>query len=159
MIDARQRMLHDSVASPEHDLPGTLRLRVRRETILRDSLRALFESRPAELLAPRMLVYYEGEEGIDAGGLARDWFDGVAKALNDDAADGKTSLLATAPDSTLTPRPEISGEREDPDKFRSFIALGRFLALAVLQETPLPLSFSLLACKHILKVPVGMDDV
>lgn len=159
MTEARQQMLRDSVADPYHDLPDRLMLNVNRETIVQDSLKAIFDSRPPELLAPYMVVFFEGEEGFDAGGLTRDWFDSMAKAFNELAEDGNTGILTTAPDGTLTLRPKASDEREHPNKFRSIIALGRFLALAVFRERPLPLSFSLLLCKHILKTPVGMDDV
>mmetsp|Transcript_37968 Transcript_37968/g.118459 ORF Transcript_37968/g.118459 Transcript_37968/m.118459 type:complete len:265 (+) Transcript_37968:821-1615(+) len=39
------------------------------------------------------------------------------------------------------------------------MSLGRFMALAVFHQHPLPLSFSLILCKHLLRVPVGMEDV
>lgn len=73
------------------------------------------------------------------------------------------SLLACAPDQTLVPRPIApdSDEVSDDDqaKFRELLALGRFLALSIYRDQPLPMSFSIVACKHLLRVPVGMDDV
>jgi E3 ubiquitin-protein ligase HUWE1 len=111
-----------------------------------------------ELLAPNMVVAYSEEMGSDAGGLTRDWFHAVATELANGADDLQgTSLFATAPDGTLIPRPVQP--QDDQDKFRLLLAAGRFLALAVYREQPLPISFGLITCKHILGVPVGMDDV
>merc|ERR1719379_2504417 len=131
MIETRKRMLHDSVASPQHDLPAALSFRVKREQIVKDSCKVLWERRVEELLAPAMKVCFEGEPGIDQGGLMREWFDEMSKALNEDASSSAGVLLTTLPDSSLMPRPQAAGEQEDQLRFRQHIAIGRFLALAV----------------------------
>lgn len=155
MVEARRRMLHDLAAEDHRELPRSLRFQVRRGQLLEDSCRVLFERAAEELLAPVMKVGFESEPGLDDGGLTRDWFDSFARALNEDAATGKEGLLATAPDSTLMPRPSTDSSK----KLLDFIALGRFLALAVFREKPVPISISLLICKCILNVRVGVDDV
>lgn len=48
---------------------------------------------------------------------------------------------------------------EQQERFRALLALGRIMALAVFHEQPLPISFSPILCKHLLRVPVGMGDV
>lgn len=145
-----------------------LQLQVNRATLLDDTWQALSNKPVSELLAPTMTVRYHEELGSDAGGLTRDWFDSVARALAEGVDDVRgSSLLATAPDQTLIPRPvraqpdADSGDFnvEEQEKFRALFAVGRFLALAVYREHPLPLSFSLVACKHLLGAPVGMSDV
>lgn len=145
-------------------LPGTLSLHIRREHLLEDSWQALLERPITELLAPSMKVFFEGEVGVDAGGLARDWFDSVAVALQDGAGGVQGfSLLTMAPDQTLMPRPigADRGEIKEGEeaKYRALLAVGRFVALAVLRRQPLPLSVSLVACKHLLQEPIGMGDV
>lgn len=163
LIVARQEALQTQVGGAAA-LPDNLKLSVRRECIWGDSARALVERPVSELLAPSMTVIFVGEQGVDGGGLKRDWFDSVAKALLEEAEqlNGK-SLLACAPDQTLVPRPIApdSDEVSDDDqaKFRELLALGRFLALSIYRDQPLPMSFSIVACKHLLRVPVGMDDV
>jgi len=67
-----------------------------------------------------------------------------------------TSLLTLAPDDTLIPRPV--GDKGQKG-LRALMALGKFIALAIYRRQPLPLSFSAVACKHLLGVPVGMEDV
>eukprot|EP00411_Alexandrium_monilatum_P107564 CAMPEP_0175781666 /NCGR_PEP_ID=MMETSP0097-20121207/77386_1 /TAXON_ID=311494 /ORGANISM="Alexandrium monilatum, Strain CCMP3105" /LENGTH=49 /DNA_ID= /DNA_START= /DNA_END= /DNA_ORIENTATION= len=49
-----------------------------------------------------MAVSFEGEEGVDLGGLSKDWFDAVARALAEDAAcKYRAGPLATGPDGAL----------------------------------------------------------
>lgn len=160
---ARQDSLQCS-AGGAAALPRICSLKVRRTHLLKDSLRTLCDKPTSELLAKRMIVSFAGEMGVDAGGLTRDWFDSVSRMLAQGADDVKgVSLLALAPDQTLIPRPitdgsgEISDEQEQ--RFRSLLAVGRFIALAVLREQSLPLSFSLVVCKYLLQVAVGMVDV
>jgi len=167
LIKARKQNLLEQFSSSAI-LPSSMRLHVRRDKLLEDSLAALLEKPVSELLAPRVNVLFEGEPGFDVGGLTRDWFDSVGRALADGTNDAKgSSLLAVAPDQTLIPRPSQcngvdAGEMTQPElqaRFRYFMSLGRFMALAVFHEHPLPLSFSFVLCKYLLRVPVGMEDV
>jgi len=143
-------------------LPSSLSLKVRRTQVLEESMNALYGKTVSELLAPSMSVKFVGEMGVDAGGLSRDWFESVARALAEGADDVRgSSLLAYGPDQTLVPRPvPASGSnKETQAKFRALLSVGRFLGLAIYREQPVPLSFSLVAYKYILGVPVGMADV
>jgi len=145
-------------------LHSRLQLYIDRDRLLEDSLSALLQKPASELLAPGMSVHFAGELGADAGGLTRDWFDSVAKALVEGAEDALGgSLLATAADQTLVPRPGpqdyAANKALCDERYKSLMAVGRFLALAVIRERPLPLSFSNVACKHLLGKPVGMADV
>ncbi|KAL2343611.1 hypothetical protein Fmac_004896 [Flemingia macrophylla] len=71
----------------QHDqhLSGPLRISVRRAYILEDSYNQL-RMRPTQDLKGRLNVQFQGEEGIDAGGLTREWYQllsRVGKALFD----------------------------------------------------------------------------
>lgn len=156
LMGVRCTALRNEVASDDL-LPPVLAFTVRRPHILEDSWNVLLETPVSHLLAPELSVDYAGEEGVDGGGLMRDWFDAVAQALLDGTSDVRgSSLFALAPDGTLIPRMAQDGSE---DVYRYLIAAGRFLALAVLHKQPLPLSFSHVACKHFLCIPVGMGDV
>ncbi|KAL0361730.1 UNVERIFIED_CONTAM: E3 ubiquitin-protein ligase UPL1 [Sesamum radiatum] len=64
---------------------GPLRISVRRAYILEDSYNQL-RMRSAQDLKGRLTVHFQGEEGIDAGGLTREWYQllsRVGKALFD----------------------------------------------------------------------------
>lgn len=157
-LDTKRRQLIEAVRGTPSVLPRRLVLRVRRSHLLEDTWGAMIEKPVLELLAPGMVVAFNDEMGSDAGGLTRDWFHTVATLLAQGADDMHgSSLFATAPDGTLIPRPVQ--QKDDHDKFRDLLAAGRFLALAVYREQPLPISFGLITCKHVLGVPVGMDDV
>jgi len=146
-------------------LPGALHVIVRRSTVLQDTLSIFWQCPVAELLAPNMSVSFEGEVGIDAGGLLRNWFDSVGLALS---ADASSPLVAEA-DATLAPRrsfPPGSGahvgvedDPEGPQMLQSFLALGRFLATAVLRGKPLPLQLSSVCCKLLLQEPLTLADL
>lgn len=153
LIDARGRRLARSVASRAL-LPSRLLLTVRRPRLLADSLRALSERTAAELLAPCMSVAFVGEQGVDVGGLSKDWFDAVAHGLAGGAAGG--GPLAAAPDGALAPGPAAGGGAAG---LREAMAAGRFLALAVLRGRPLPLLLSPVTCKHLLGLPIAAEDV
>lgn len=134
-------------------------LRVSRTRILQESQIALLGRPLWALLAPRIQVSYEGEAGLDAGGLARDWFDCMAHALARDSDDSTgTSLFIATADGTLLPRP-VCDETPETGSYESLMAAGRFLALAVLHKQPVPLSLSMTLCKHLLQEPVNTDDV
>lgn len=147
--------------------PDALALSVRRDHLLEDTWKVLFEKSVPELLWPEtwhFKVEFQGEPGQDLGGVRRDWFDSVARELLRGIGDGSNpnSLLVEGHDSTLIPRPSTDQgtvSRTDEEKYRALMALGRFIALAVYREQPLPLAFSLVACKHFLSAPIGKDDV
>mmetsp|Transcript_70141 Transcript_70141/g.195123 ORF Transcript_70141/g.195123 Transcript_70141/m.195123 type:complete len:702 (+) Transcript_70141:44-2149(+) len=131
--------------------PAVLRVEVSRLTLLQDSLKFLAELPTICLLASKIEVAYIGEPGIDAGGLRRDWFDGLGKALVK-AADSPDGHFCYAPDSTICPRP---GER----RFRDLFAIGRLLGLAIWFEIPVPIPLNPVACKCILQEAIGVRDL
>lgn len=52
---------------------GTLRINVRREQVFEDSFHQLRYRSPEELRC-KLSVQFTGEEGIDAGGVSREWY-------------------------------------------------------------------------------------
>lgn len=163
MLVAARREALSAEACGEAALPTSLSLKVKRSTLLQDTWFEMVERPVSELLAPSVTVDFDGEEGIDSGGLTRDWFDSVARTVAEGAYKSN-GLVALAPDGTLMPRSVAlrggaEATEEEVDQMRSLLALGRFLALAVFFGRPLPLALSLVVCKYILRCPVSMDDV
>jgi len=160
MLQARQSMLeeHADIVDMAHE---TLTLEVRRAHILEDSWSALLKAPTVELLAPGLSITYEGELGVDEGGITRDWFDALGEAMVEGSEDDQgTSLLALGKSSRmLIPRPARSGAADEA-RCRELLLAGRFLALgAVHGGRPLPLPLSPLVCKYIVGEPVDMADV
>jgi hypothetical protein len=53
--------------------PGTLRLAVKRSSVFEDSFNKLRSKTAAEMRG-KLSVAFAGEEGIDAGGVSREWY-------------------------------------------------------------------------------------
>ena len=93
----------------QHDqhLTGPLRISVRRAYVLEDSYNQL-RMRPTQDLKGRLNVHFQGEEGIDAGGLTREWYQLLSRVIFD-----KGSLLFTigGNNATFEPNPNSISDR------------------------------------------------
>ena len=98
---------HDHHHSP-------LRISVRRAYILEDSYNQL-RMRSTQDLKGRLTVHFQGEEGIDAGGLSREWYQLLSRVIFD-----KGALLFTTVgnDSTFQPNPNSAYQTEHLSYFK-----------------------------------------
>lgn len=98
---------HDHHHSP-------LRISVRRAYILEDSYNQL-RLRSTQDLKGRLTVHFQGEEGIDAGGLTREWYQLLSRVIFD-----KGALLFTTVgnDSTFQPNPNSVYQTEHLSYFK-----------------------------------------
>lgn len=98
---------HDHHHSP-------LRISVRRAYILEDSYNQL-RMRSAQDLKGRLTVHFQGEEGIDAGGLTREWYQLLSRVIFD-----KGALLFTTVgnESTFQPNPNSVYQTEHLSYFK-----------------------------------------
>lgn len=98
---------HDHHHSP-------LRISVRRAYILEDSYNQL-RMRSTQDLKGRLTVHFQGEEGIDAGGLTREWYQLLSRVIFD-----KGALLFTTVgnDSTFQPNPNSVYQTEHLSYFK-----------------------------------------
>lgn len=69
----------------EQHLSGPLRISVRRAYVLEDSYNQL-RMRSTQDLKGRLNVHFQGEEGIDAGGLTREWYQLLSRVIFDKGA-------------------------------------------------------------------------
>lgn len=123
------------------------KFRINRSTLLRDSLTEMYYADHKLLQAGVGRVEFIGEDGIDAGGLAKDWFSQLAKSLLADClAVGCTApvgLLATDPDTGF-----VSIDASCPyiyplsDLRWMYEAVGCILAKSILDNQTLGLFFS-----------------
>lgn len=102
---------HDHHHSP-------LRISVRRAYILEDSYNQL-RMRSTHDLKGRLTVHFQGEEGIDAGGLTREWYQLLSRVIFD-----KGALLFTTVgnESTFQPNPNSVYQTEHLSYFK-FVGL------------------------------------
>ncbi|XP_062554310.1 E3 ubiquitin-protein ligase Nedd-4-like isoform X4 [Armigeres subalbatus] len=63
------------------NVPNKIDIKVRRASILEDSYRIINSVTKVELLKTKLWVEFEGEAGLDYGGLAREWFYLLSKEM------------------------------------------------------------------------------
>ncbi|KAL8033396.1 hypothetical protein ABFX02_13G156500 [Erythranthe guttata] len=138
----------------QHDqhLSGPLRISVRRAYILEDSYNQL-RMRPSQDLKGRLNVHFQGEEGIDAGGLTREWYQLLSRVVFD-----KGALLFTTVgnNATFQPNPNSVYQTEHLSYFRF---VGRVVAKALFDGQLLDVHFTRSFYKHILGVKVTYHDI
>ncbi|XP_022131797.1 E3 ubiquitin-protein ligase UPL2-like isoform X2 [Momordica charantia] len=136
---------HDHHHSP-------LRISVRRAYILEDSYNQL-RMRSTQDLKGRLTVHFQGEEGIDAGGLSREWYQLLSRVIFD-----KGALLFTTVgnDSTFQPNPNSAYQTEHLSYFKF---VGRVVGKALYDGQLLDVHFTRSFYKHILGVKVTYHDI
>ncbi|KAH6764972.1 hypothetical protein C2S51_016221 [Perilla frutescens var. frutescens] len=136
---------HDHHHSP-------LRISVRRAYILEDSYNQL-RMRSAQDLKGRLTVHFQGEEGIDAGGLTREWYQLLSRVIFD-----KGALLFTTVgnESTFQPNPNSVYQTEHLSYFKF---VGRVVGKALFDGQLLDVHFTRSFYKHILGVKVTYHDI
>ncbi|KAK9112899.1 hypothetical protein Scep_020418 [Stephania cephalantha] len=136
---------HDHHHSP-------LRISVRRAYILEDSYNQL-RMRATQDLKGRLTVHFQGEEGIDAGGLTREWYQLLSRVIFD-----KGALLFTTVgnESTFQPNPNSVYQTEHLSYFKF---VGRVVGKALFDGQLLDVHFTRSFYKHILGVKVTYHDI
>ncbi|KAL3845759.1 hypothetical protein ACJIZ3_003162 [Penstemon smallii] len=129
-----------------------LRISVRRAYILEDSYNQL-RMRSAQELKGRLTVHFQGEEGIDAGGLTREWYQLLSRVIFD-----KGALLFTTVgnESTFQPNPNSVYQ---PEHLSYFKFVGRVVGKALFDCQLLDVHFTRSFYKHILGVKVTYHDI
>ncbi|KAL5548638.1 hypothetical protein UlMin_003869 [Ulmus minor] len=136
----------------EQHLSGPLRISVRRAYVLEDSYNQL-RMRPTPDLKGRLNVQFQGEEGIDAGGLTREWYQLLSRVIFD-----KGALLFTTVgnNATFQPNPNSVYQTEHLSYFKF---VGRVVAKALFDGQLLDVYFTRSFYKHILGVKVTYHDI
>ena len=66
--------LRDHSSFSQHHIPSQLAIPVRRSHIFADSYDFIMKVTDVEMLKSRLYVEFQGEKGLDYGGVAREWF-------------------------------------------------------------------------------------
>ncbi|GAA5837163.1 hypothetical protein JCM9279_005604 [Rhodotorula babjevae] len=147
MIDRAGEAYRASFGASEAESP-LLVLRVRREHLVADSLRQISLNR-FNLKKP-LRVKWEGEEGIDAGGLRKEWFLLLCRQL----FDPQFGMFVPDPDSNLCYlNPGALGMEDD------FWLVGVVVGLAVYNSATLDLPLPLAIYKKLSFEPLGLADL
>lgn len=136
----------------EQHLSGPLRISVRRAYVLEDSYNQL-RMRPTLELKGRLNVQFQGEEGIDAGGLTREWYQLLSRVIFDR---GALLFTTVGNNTTFQPNPNSVYQTEHLSYFKF---VGRVVAKALFDGQLLDVHFTRSFYKHILGIKVTYHDI
>lgn len=72
--EAKYRTFRRNLPRPRTNVGNQVELHVNRKDIMETSFRAVMSVRDPEILKARLWVIFDGERGLDYGGLSREWF-------------------------------------------------------------------------------------
>jgi E3 ubiquitin-protein ligase HUWE1 len=142
------RSSEDRIAHP------SVQLNIRREQIFLDSFKNLYFKSPNEIKYGKLNIRFHGEEGVDAGGVTREWFAALSRQMfNPDYA----LFNPVASDrTTFHPNP-MSGINDEHLTFFKFV--GRIIGKAMYEGRVLDCHFSRAVYRRILGKPVSLKDM
>ena len=135
-----------------HQRHGHVRVNVRRQHVLEDSFYQL-SSRPADSLRGKLSVSFRGEEGVDAGGLTREWFTILIREI----FNPNLALFRQSADSpTVQPNP-LSYVNTQHLAYFTFV--GRVIGKAIMEGVMVDAFFTRSFYKHILGQQLHYTDL
>ncbi|KAF1977763.1 hypothetical protein BU23DRAFT_499655 [Bimuria novae-zelandiae CBS 107.79] len=146
------RKLH--ARSPDRAQHPPLQLSVRRDQVFLDSFKSLYFKTADEMKYGKLSIRFHGEEGVDAGGVTREWFQVIARQMfNPDYA----LFIPVASDRTTFHPNRLSGI--NPEHLMFFKFIGRVIGKALYEGRVLDCHFSRAVYKRILSRPVNVKDM
>ncbi|KAL9625810.1 MAG: hypothetical protein Q9160_000130 [Pyrenula sp. 1 TL-2023] len=131
-----------------------LQLSIRRNETFLDSFKSLYFKSAEEIKFGKLSIRFHGEEGVDAGGVTREWFQVLARGMfNPDYA----LFIPVASDRTTFHPNRLSGVNEEHLLFFKFI--GRIIGKALYEGRVLDCHFSRAVYKRILGKTVSLKDM
>ncbi|XP_055838809.1 E3 ubiquitin-protein ligase Smurf1 isoform X2 [Episyrphus balteatus] len=132
---------------------GHCRLEITRTEIFEESYRLIMKMRPKDM-RKRLMVKFKGEEGLDYGGVAREWL----YLLSREMLNPQYGLFQYSRDDhyTLQINPD-SGV--NPDHLSYFHFVGRILGIAVFHGHCMDGGFTTPFYKQLLNKPITLNDI
>ena len=147
------RRLHSRGAEQRHPQPP-LQLSVRRDVVFLDSFKFLSFKSGDEIKYGKLSIRFNGEEGVDAGGVTREWFQVLSRQMfNPDYA----LFIPVASDRTTFHPNKLSKVNDEHLMYFKFI--GRIIGKALYEGRALDCHFSRAVYKRILGKSVSIKDM
>ena len=147
------RRLHSRGSETRHAQPP-LQLSVRRDQVFLDSFKFLSFKSGDEIKYGKLSIRFNGEEGVDAGGVTREWFQVLSRQMfNPDYV----LFIPVASDRTTFHPNKLSKINEEHLMFFKFI--GRIIGKALYEGRALDCHFSRAVYKRILGKAVSIKDM
>ncbi|KAJ1734065.1 E3 ubiquitin-protein ligase tom1 [Coemansia biformis] len=135
-------------------LGGALQVNVHRRSVFEDSYHQFAGKSGDEIRRARINVKFHNEEGVDAGGVSREWFQVLARQMfNPDYA---LFMPSAAGRVTYQPNPQSWA---NPEHLLYFKFVGRIIGKAIVDQRALDAYFTRSFYKHILGRKVDYRDI
>lgn len=147
------KQIHSRLHQQRHIQPP-LQLNVRRDQVFLDSYKALYYKSAEEMKYGKLNIRFNGEEGVDAGGVTREWFQVLARGMFN--PDWALWQPVAADRTTFHPNPLswINGEHLLYFKF-----IGRIIGKALHEGRVLDAHFSRAVYKRLLGKEPNLKDL
>ena len=146
------RKLHTRT-NERHTQPP-LQLQVRRDQVFLDSFKSLYFKTGDEMKFGKLGIRFHGEEGVDAGGVTREWFQVMSRQMFDP---NYALFVPVASDRTTFHPNKLS--HVNPEHLMFFKFIGRVIGKALYEGRALDCHFSRAVYKRILGKPVSIKDM
>lgn len=136
------------------DHHGSLQLNVRRARVFEDSFHAFQHKTGDQIKYGKLSVRFYGEEGVDAGGLTREWFQILARQM----FDPNYALFEPCAADRQTYQPNRASAI-NPDHLSYFKFVGRVIGKAIYDGRLMDAHFARSLYRQLLGKPVDYRDV
>lgn len=134
-------------------LPGHVKITVSRDNLFEDSFQQIMRLQPFDLRR-RLYIIFKGEEGLDYGGVAREWF----FHLSHDVLNPMYCLFEYASTSNYCLQINAASS-VNPDHLVYFRFIGRFIAMALYHGKFIDSGFTLPFYKRMLSKKLYLKDI
>ncbi|XP_059470031.1 E3 ubiquitin-protein ligase SMURF2 [Neocloeon triangulifer] len=132
---------------------GHCRLEVTRKDIFEESYRLVMKMRPKDM-RKRLMVKFRNEEGLDYGGVAREWL----YLLSHEMLNPQYGLFQYSGDDNYTL--QINPDSNiNPEHLSYFHFVGRVIGIAVFHGHYIDGSFTMPSYRMLLNKPITLDDI
>ncbi|EGG23498.1 hypothetical protein DFA_05631 [Cavenderia fasciculata] len=132
-------------------LTEDLRIKINRDKVFEDTYEQLSKLSTNQLLQNTFVKFID-EEGVDMGGLKKEWYSLLFRSI----FDASTGLFILNPNYTLSINPQSANL---PDHLSLFYFVGKMTAKSVLEGVHLDHTFSRIIYKLILNRDMSLDDL
>ena len=147
------RSIHQKNSTTRQSFPP-LQLSVRRDQVFHDSFKSLYFQTGDQMKYGKLSIRFHGEEGVDAGGVTREWFQVLSRQMFDP---GYALFIPVSSDRTTFHPNQLSSVNEEHLMFFKFI--GRIIGKALYESRVLDCHFSRAVYKRILGKAVSVKDM
>ncbi|KAF5393284.1 hypothetical protein D9757_000601 [Collybiopsis confluens] len=146
------QQLHRKPHAREHH--GTIQLNIRRARVFEDSFQQIMRKTGDQIKYGKLNIRFYEEEGVDAGGLTREWFQILARQM----FDPNNALFQPCAADKLTYQPN-KNSWVNPEHLSFFKFVGRVIGKAIYDGRLLDAYFARSLYRQLLGKPVDYKDV